>query len=139
MKSVTLLIAVATFSPYAIALAQDAGVEGKEKGLWRLRAKASEWSLILRGNEIVNSKDNLIQIKQNISLIDENRIITFEIDWPKLGLEITFNNEMKLKINPVWDDDYELAHWEFLMPNTMFLQVGPKSTWSYYPSNMSIT
>lgn len=116
----------------------NSALKDKKKGLWRLGASASNWILELHSDKLITSNDDLIVINKNLKLIEGYPIAAFVIDWPKLGLEILFNNEMRLRILPIWSKDSDLAHWEFFMPNSMFLQVGPKSTWSYYRSDIPI-
>lgn len=115
----------------------DPVLKGKEKGHWRLGASTSKWILEIPDSNLVDSNDELVLIKEKIKLIEGNYVNEFKIDWPKLGIEIIFSNQMKLKILPIWNKQSELAHWEFFMPNSMFLRMGPKTNWSYYRSDIS--
>jgi hypothetical protein len=113
-------------------------LKNKEKGSWSLGTRASDWSLYLSNEKLVESTDELDLIRDKIHLMDENRISSFKIGYPKLGLEIMFVNKMILRIKPTWDDDSQLAHWYLMMPNNMFLKVGPASTWSYRRSDIPL-
>jgi hypothetical protein len=110
-------------------------LKGKERGEWSLGARASQWFFYLSNEPLVTSRDSIELFKQKTPLMEGNPITAFSVEYPELGLEITFSNEMRLKISPSWDSS-ELAHWELLAPNSMFLQVGPEATWRYHPSDI---
>jgi hypothetical protein len=116
----------------------DPIILGKETGLWTFGSRASKWKLVSSTDRYVTSEDDLRSIKQSVRFIDGNRIMAFNVYWPKLTLEIVFHTQLKLEILPVWMRGSKLAHWEFFMPNSMFLKVGPKATWSYYRSDIPI-
>ena len=116
----------------------DPILKNKEKGSWSLGTRASHWSLYLSNEKLVESTDELELVRQKIHLMDENRISSFKIDYPKLGLEIMFINKMILRVRPTWDNDSQLAHWDLMVPNNMFLKVGPASTWSFHRSDIPI-
>ena len=114
----------------------DPILKGKEKGLWTLGTRASDWSLHLLNEKLIESNDDVALIKQKIPFMNGSRINSFKVDYPKLGLEIMFINKIILKISPNWDAGSQLAHWDLMMPNNMFLKIGPAATWSYYRSDI---
>ena len=114
-------------------------LKGQQKGLWRLGTRASRWILEISGDSVVDSNDDMLLIIEKIKLIEGNQIMALIIDWTDLGVEIQLSNQINLKILTVWNNTSKLAHWELFMPDSMFLKMGPKRTWSYDRSDKVVT
>jgi hypothetical protein len=104
---------------------------GIEMGVWSLGVRESDWILSLAGEQIVTSDDEESLIKQKMIVMEGCHISGLSIEYPTLSLELMFNSEARLKIVPVRRRNSKLAHWEFFMPNSMLLDVGPGKKWYF--------
>jgi hypothetical protein len=111
-------------------------LRGKFKGSWILGSRCSDWELKLGNKVIVTSLAE--DIKEQISVI-ENQIITdININYPELILSLKFSNGYEFSILPDLNDDSGVSCWELFTPDHKLLQIEPNYLWSYLPSNIPI-
>lgn len=106
-------------------------VPGFEMGVWSLGVRASDWILSLAGEQIATSDDDINLIEQKMIMMEGCHISGLSIEYPTLSLELVFSSEVRLKIVPVQRRNSKLAYWEFFMPNSMLLDVGPGKKWYF--------
>lgn len=109
---------------------------GKEEGSWILGTRGTFWKLESPGRNVTTSEADLEILEQSIKRIEGSTLASLEINYPTLALVLKFSNGYQLEILPSsGDDEYELPYWELFTPQHRVLQVGPKSSWNYIPSN----
>jgi hypothetical protein len=101
----------------------------KLKGRWRLGASTSKWVLVTGSDLVVSSNDDAMQIKEKISLLNDQHVTEFNINWEDFSVEILFGNQMRLKLSPDLSKRSKVPHWQLFMPDSLLLEVGPGKTW----------
>lgn len=105
-------------------------------GAWMLGSRGTAWKLMARDGTLITEyyeRDvpTPDEVRENIQTIANNRITAFEVLYPTLGLEVTFDNGNKLLIAPTdYDDEWDLPYWELYTPDGV-LMVGPNMQWAY--------
>ncbi|GFE68255.1 hypothetical protein [Chroococcus sp. FPU101] len=111
-----------------------------EKGSWVFGTRGTDWKLLYQDQVITSSVLNVETFEQKIKVIEGSKISDFDIHYPSLVLTITFSNNYHLIILPdLEDDDSDVAYWELFTPEHMVIEVNPRFTWSYLPSNVPLT
>jgi hypothetical protein len=101
----------------------------KLKGRWRLGASTSKWVLLTGSDLVVSSNDDAMQIKEKISLLNDQYVTEFNINWEDFSAEILFGNQIRLKLSPDLSKRSKVPHWQLFMPDFLLLEVGPGKTW----------
>jgi hypothetical protein len=109
---------------------------GKDEGSWILGTRGTFWTLKYPGGNVTTSEADLEILKQRVKPIEGSTLTFLEINYPTLALVLKFSNGCQFEILPSsGDDEYNMPYWELFTPEHTVLQVGPKSSWNYIPSN----
>jgi hypothetical protein len=69
-------------------------------------------------------------------VIENQRTLAFDIDYPSLSAMLTFTDGSQVSIeSPGREDTLDLPYWELFCPNDFFLRIGPGLEWAYLPSD----
>ncbi len=105
---------------------------GKEHGTWRLGSRGTDWTLELPDKTVISSNAERDALQFPIQGVTNTNIVTFEAQFPGLGLVVGFSNGAILRIQPgPEDDEFDVAYWELFTPWETFVSVGPSSSWTY--------
>lgn len=115
---------------------QEKSMRGKFKGSWILGSRCTNWELKLGDQVIVNSESE--DIKDKISVMENQTITDINISYPELILSLKFSNQYEFSILSDLEDDSGVSCWELFTPNHKLLQLEPNSVWSYLPSDVPI-
>jgi len=111
-----------------------------EKGSWILGTRGTNWQLSRASHCIVNSDATPEIMRENVRQIEGLALTALDINYPSLGLILTFEEQLQLSVLPcLADDEYELPYWELFTPEHYVLKVGSRLTWSYTRATTSKT
>lgn len=111
-----------------------------EKGSWILGTRGTSWQLSRAPNCIVNSDATPEIMRENVLQIEGLALMALDINYPSLGLILTFGEQLQLSVLPsLEDDNYDLPYWELFTPEQYVLKVGSKLIWSYTRATASKT
>ncbi len=107
----------------------------REKGSWILGTRATWWKIMFTNQTLVTSDEDSEILNQRIHIIENTKVVAFEIDYLDLSLSIIFSNEYELVLCPD-KEDFDLPYWELFTPDQMLLKFGPGSAWSYIRADL---
>ena len=111
-----------------------------KKGSWILGTRGTNWQLSRASNCIVNSDAIPETMRENVRHIEGLALTALDINYPNLGLILTFGEQLQLSVLPsLEDDNYDLPYWELFTPEQYVLKVGSRLTWSYTRATASKT
>jgi len=102
--------------------------------------RGTNWQLSRASHCIVNSDATPETMRENVRQIEGLALTALDINYPSLGLILTFEEQLQLSVLPcLADDEYELPYWELFTPEHYVLKVGSRLTWSYTRATASKT
>ena len=110
-------------------------LQGLMKGSWQFGTRATPWLLKKLDQLLLNSEEaeTDIEIKDAKKLTQESlenkKILKFEVNPDNLELQLLFEEDYKLILQPDLDD-LDLSYWDLFMPNDKVLEVGAGYFWS---------
>jgi hypothetical protein len=110
-------------------------LQGLLKGSWQLGTRATPWLLKKAGQILLDSEKpetgdeikNAKKLTQD-SLVNK-KILKFEVNSDNLELQILFEDDYELILQPDLED-LDLSYWDLFMPNDKVLEVGAGYFWS---------
>jgi hypothetical protein len=115
---------------------QNPKLEDQQKGSWRFGARATPWFLKQTDRLLIDERvletdaeiENAKQLTQK-SLTDK-QILKLAINPVSLNLQLCFEENYELMLQPDLEEDSDLAYWELFMPTEQILEIGPGYFWS---------
>ena len=118
--------------------------KGYIHGSWFLMIHTSNWRIKDSERRLHCSPDTIgSDLNALVQVLNNTNVVSFEIGYPSLGLDMSFTNGYKLVVTTCEDfedadpddDNYvESCCWELHTPEKMIAEVGPHGhKWSYTP------
>lgn len=110
-------------------------LQGLLKGSWQFGARATPWLLKKAEQLLLNSEEPKtdIEIKNAKNFtrksLENKKILKFEINSDSLELQMSFEEDYALILQPDLED-LDLVYWDLFMPNEKVLEVGAGYFWS---------
>ncbi|GBF82475.1 hypothetical protein [Aphanothece sacrum] len=104
------------------------------KGSWRLGTRATPWickhnNHILVSSTELDSEEKIQTGKNLLKQLENKKLHELIIDVHNIGLNLCFENNYQLILEPDLQDDSGLTYWELFMPTEQILTVGPGFFW----------
>jgi hypothetical protein len=97
-------------------------------GEWTLLLYGCAWRIETTEHVLCASADSRSKIQSSIGELEDATIVSIDLSFPSLDTTLTFDNNIFLRLFPVYLDEY--YHWKLVDPDDNALIIGPSNRWS---------